>query len=90
MGTRLYVGNLSHDATADTLRAVFSAHGLVNDVHIVFSRDTGRPRGFAFITMGSAEEATAAASKMNGALVDGRPLRVNETDGRRGLVTPRR
>jgi RNA recognition motif-containing protein len=90
MGTRLYVGNLSHDATPDSLRAVFAVHGDVNDVHIVFSRDTGRPRGFAFITMGTAEQATTAATKMNGALVDGRPLRVNETDGRRALAPARR
>jgi RNA recognition motif-containing protein len=78
MGTRLYVGNLSYDATADSVRAVFSAHGDVNDVHIVIDRDTGRPRGFAFVTMGTAEQASTAANKMNGALIDGRPLRVNE------------
>jgi RNA recognition motif-containing protein len=78
MGTRLYVGNLSYDATADSVRAVFSAHGDVSDVHIVIDRDTGRSRGFAFVTMRSSEQASAAATKMNGALIDGRPLRVNE------------
>jgi RNA recognition motif-containing protein len=84
MGTRLYVGNLSYDATADSVRAAFAPHGDVSDVHIVCDRDTGRPRGFAFVTMATADQASTAATKMNGVLVDGRPLRVNETDGRRG------
>ena len=82
MTARLYVGNLSSDATADALKAVFSEHGDVSDVHIVCHRDTGRPRGFAFVTMGTAEQASTAATKMNGAVILGRPLRVNEA-GRR-------
>jgi cold-inducible RNA-binding protein len=76
MGARLYVGNLSNDATADGLKAAFSQHGEVSEVHIVRDRDTGRPRGFAFVTMSTAEQASTAATKMNGAVVDGRPLRV--------------
>jgi RNA recognition motif-containing protein len=88
MGTRLYVGNLSYEATADSVRAVFSLHGYVSDVHIVTDRDTGRSRGFAFVTMGSAEQASTAVTKMNGALIDGRPLRVNEAQ--RTMVGPRR
>jgi RNA recognition motif-containing protein len=82
MSARLYVGNLSSDATADALKAAFSEHGDVNEVHIVLHRDTGLPRGFAFVTMGTAEQASAAATKLNGAVVLGRPLRVNEA-GRR-------
>jgi RNA recognition motif-containing protein len=82
MGARLYVGNLSSDATADALKAVFSEHGDVSEVHIVRHRDTGRSRGFAFVTMGTAEQASAAATKMNGVMILGRPLRVNEA-GRR-------
>ena len=82
MGARLYVGNLSNDATADGLKAAFSQHGEVSEVHIVRHRDTGRPRGFAFVTMSTAEQASTAATKMNGAVIDGRPLRVNEA-GRR-------
>lgn len=78
MGTRLYVGNLSGDATVESLRAVFAEHGDVSEVHIVYSRETGRSRGFAFVTMSTEEQASAAATKMNGALVHGRPLRVNE------------
>ncbi len=86
MGTRLYVGNLSGEATVDSLRAAFAEHGDVSDVHIVYSRDTGRPRGFAFVTMSTAEQASAAATKMNGALVHGRPLRVNEAGSTRTLL----
>lgn len=84
MGTRLYVGNLCHDSTADTLRAAFSEFGEVIDVQVVVDRYSGRPRGFAFITMATPEQAAQAAAKMNGATLDGRPLRVNGTDSPRG------
>lgn len=53
MGQRLYVGNLSFNTTAETLRAEFSAHDEVTDVHLVMDRETGRARGFGFVTMGS-------------------------------------
>lgn len=82
MGNRLYVGNLSFHATDDTLREVFSQFGQVTDVHIVQDRDTGRSRGFAFVTMGTAEEAASAISGMNGQSLEGRPLRVNEAEER--------
>ena len=62
MGTRLYVGNLSFDTTPDTLREVFSALGTVSDLHVATDRDTGRARGFAFVTMGSEDEARRAIS----------------------------
>jgi RNA recognition motif-containing protein len=78
----LYVGNLSYDSTADTLRSAFSQHGEVSDVHLVVDRDTGRPRGFAFVTMRTPAEAADAAAKMNGTVVDGRPVRVNGADPR--------
>jgi len=84
MGTRLYVGNLSYDSTADALRSAFSECGDVADVHIVVDRDSGRPRGFAFVTMGNEAQAQQAIAKMNGAMVDGRPLRVNEAEPKRG------
>jgi RNA recognition motif-containing protein len=90
MSARLYVGNLSYESTADSLRAAFSQHGEVSHVALMVDRDTGRHRGFAFVTMGSAEQASTAVSKMNGAMLDGRPLRVNEAEtgagagGRRG------
>ena len=60
MSTRLYVGNLSFNSSADTIRQEFSALGEVTDVHVVMDRETGRPRGFAFVTMGSPAEATKA------------------------------
>ncbi len=82
MSTRLYVGNLSFNTTGDTVREHFQAIGEVTDVHVVMDRDTGRPRGFAFVTMGSPAEATKAISEMNGKTVDGRPLRVNEAEER--------
>lgn len=82
MSTRLYVGNLSFNTTGDTIREEFSALGEVTDVHIVMDRETGRPRGFAFVTMGSPAEAAKAINEMNGKMVDGRPLRVNEAEER--------
>jgi RNA recognition motif-containing protein len=82
MGQRLYVGNLSFHTTADTLRAEFSAHDEVTDVHLVTDRETGRARGFGFVTMGSPEGAQKAIAAMNGTVVDGRPLKVNEAEER--------
>src|SRR4051794_19662384 len=82
MGTRLYVGNLSFHATADAVRTAFAAFGEVSDVHLVSDRETGQSRGFAFVTMGTPAEAAKAIAEMNGALLDGRPLRVNEAEER--------
>ena len=82
MGNRLYIGNLSFHATADTLRNAFTPHGEVTDVHVVTDRDSGQSRGFAFITMGSDSEARAAISAMDGSMLDGRALRVNEAEER--------
>jgi len=82
MSTRLYVGNLSFNTTGDTIREAFSALGEVTDVHVVMDRETGRPRGFAFVTMGSPAEAAKAINEMNGKMMDGRPLRVNEAEER--------
>jgi len=79
MGKRLYVGNLNYKTTEEDLRAAFSEGGRnVTDVHIVTDRETGRPRGFAFVEMGSDEEARAAASALDGADIDGRKIQVNE------------
>jgi RNA recognition motif-containing protein len=86
MSTRLYVGNLSHESTADTLRAAFSEFGEVADVQLVVDRYSGRARGFAFVTMATSEQAARAAEKMNGAMIDGRPVRVNEAESRRGAI----
>ncbi len=82
MGNRLYVGNLSFQTSADTIRSAFEAMGEVTDVHAVTDRETGQSRGFAFVTMGSAAEAAKAIAEMNGAMIDGRNLRVNEAEER--------
>ena len=83
MGKRLYVGNLSWDTTEDTLRATFSANGRnVTDCHIVSDRETGRPRGFAFVELGSDDEAQQAIAELDGTNLDGRDLRVNEAQER--------
>lgn len=82
MGNRLYIGNLSFHATSESIRAAFAEHGEVTDVHVVMDRETGRSRGFAFVTMGTGPEAQSAIASMNGALLDGRPLRVNEAEER--------
>ncbi|MCP5022063.1 MAG: RNA-binding protein [bacterium] len=78
MSNRLYVGNLSWDTTDDTLRQTFEEDGrTVEDVQIMTFRDTGRPRGFAFVNMGSAEDAQSAIEALDGQELDGRDLRVN-------------
>jgi RNA recognition motif-containing protein len=82
MGNRIYVGNLSFDATSEGLRQAFAQSGTVTDVHIVTDRETGRSRGFGFVTMGNAHEASAAIAAMNGTNLDGRVLRVNEAEER--------
>jgi len=82
MSSRLYVGNLSFNATSESIREAFGQHGTVTDVHVVMDRETGRSRGFAFVTMGNDNEASAAIAAMNGAMLDGRALRVNEAEER--------
>ncbi len=79
MGTRVYVGNLPFDTDASQLRALFEEGGReVSDVKIITDRDTGRPRGFAFVEMGSQRDAQAAITALNGREVGGRALTVNE------------
>ncbi|HMA95086.1 MAG TPA: RNA-binding protein, partial [Polyangiaceae bacterium] len=82
MGNRLYVGNLSFNATTETLRSTFAEYGDVTDVHLVTDRQTGQSRGFGFVTMGSAAAASKAMSQLNGSMLDGRALKVNEAEDR--------
>jgi cold-inducible RNA-binding protein len=82
MGNRLYVGNLSFNATTDSVREAFSQFGEITDVHVVMDRETGQSRGFGFVTLGNAEAAQKAIREMNGALLDGRALKVNEAEER--------
>ncbi len=80
---RLYVGNLSWDATEATLNAAFSQFGEVVDAKLITDRETGRSRGFGFVTMGTDESAEEAVQALNGTLLEGRPLRVNVAEERR-------
>jgi RNA recognition motif-containing protein len=81
--TRLYVGNLSWDTSQDSLRAAFEGDGRsVKEVTIVTDRETGRPRGFAFVEMASKADADAAIKALDGTTVDGRAIRVNEAQPR--------
>ena len=83
MGTRLYVGNLSYNVTEPELRDAFAEGGRnVVEVKIVMDRDTGRPRGFAFVEMGSDAEAEAAISSLSGREIQGRPINVSEARAR--------
>ncbi len=78
MSTKLFVGNLSFNTTENDLQDAFAAHGTVTEANLMMDRATGRPRGFAFITMSSPEEAQKAIQALNGANLDGRDLTVNE------------
>jgi len=82
MGNRLYVGNLSFSTTQATIEAAFAAAGEVREVAMPTDRETGQPRGFAFVTMGNAQAANAAIAQLNGAMIDGRPIKVNEAQER--------
>jgi RNA recognition motif-containing protein len=82
MNNRLYVGNLPYDATKDALQACFAECGNVTETHIVTDRETGRARGFAFVTMATEAEATHAVAQLNNAMFEGRPLRVNVAEER--------
>ncbi|MBL8168650.1 MAG: RNA-binding protein [Acidobacteria bacterium] len=82
MSMKLYVGNLAFQTTNEELQGLFAQVGTVESVSLVTERDTGRPRGFGFIEMGSRSEGEAAINKFNGAEVGGRSLTVNEAKPR--------
>ena len=82
MGNRLYVGNLSFSTTQQAVEAAFAAVGEVREVAMPTDRETGQPRGFAFVTMGSAAAASTAISQLNGMMLDGRSIKVNEAQER--------
>jgi cold-inducible RNA-binding protein len=82
MNNRLYVGNLAFSTTEEAIRSTFAEFGEVVEAKLMIERETGRSRGFAFVQMATAEGAKAAIEQMNGALLDGRPLRVNEAEQR--------
>ena len=79
---RIYVGNLNFRTTDDALRAAFEAFGPVTEVYIGTDRDTGRSRGFGFVTMGEKAHGEAAIAGLNGSQLDGRAIVVNEAQPR--------
>jgi len=84
MGRRLYVGNLSYNTTELTLRDAFGQIGTVTEAKLVMDRDSGRPRGFAFVEMSSDQEAQEAIAQLNGRELEGRAINVNEAKERTG------
>ncbi len=84
LSKKLYVGNLPFTTTEDELRSVFESHGSVSSVNVITDRETGRPRGFAFVEMDDASAADAAIRALDGSEMGGRSLRVNEAQDRRG------
>jgi cold-inducible RNA-binding protein len=77
MSSKLFVGNLSFNTTESDLNSAFGAFGTVTETNLMMDRETGRPRGFGFITMSSDEEAQKAIAGLNGKDMDGRALTVN-------------
>lgn len=84
LSKKLYVGNLPFSVTEDELRTLFERHGTVGSVNVITDRDTGRPRGFAFVEMDDANAAETAIRALDGTELGGRNLRVSEAQERRG------
>lgn len=82
MGTRIYVGNLPFSATDDQLAQMFGPYGNVVDARVITDRSTGQGKGFGFVEMGTEDEARNAIEQLNGTVMDGRTLRVNEAQPR--------
>ncbi|MHC4082919.1 MAG: RNA recognition motif domain-containing protein [Planctomycetota bacterium] len=81
---KIYVGNISFNTDEAALRTAFSEHGDVDEVAVITDRDTGRSRGFAFVTMPDDSAARAAMDALNGKELDGRTLNVNEARAKTG------
>lgn len=79
--TKLYVGNLPFTATEESVRNLFAPHGTVEKISLISDRDTGRPRGFAFVEM-SNSDASRAMQALNGKELEGRALKINEAQDR--------
>lgn len=83
MTKKIYVGNLPFTSSQEDLEALFGRHGTVASVNVITDRETGRPRGFAFVEMESASEADDAIRALDGSDLSGRDIRVNEAQDRR-------
>ena len=84
MSKKIYIGNLPFSSTEDELRTVFERHGRVESVNVITDRDSGRPRGFAFVEMDEASAADDAIRVLDGSELGGRSIRVNEAQNRSG------
>ncbi len=82
MSKKLYVGNLPFSATEADLRELFEAHGSIESINVITDRETGRPRGFAFVEMEDTESASKAMQALDGRDMGGRNLKVNEANER--------
>ena len=78
MDKKLYVGNLSYNTTDEKLRSLFAEYGEIESINVITDRETGRPRGFAFVEMATQEAAEASISGLNGKMVDEREIKVNK------------
>ena len=88
MGKKLYVGNLTYEATSSELEKLFATHGTVESAQVIMDRDTGRSKGFGFVEMKTDQEAQAATAALNGQEVNGRALTVNEAKPRESRGGP--
>ena len=84
LSNKVYVGNLPFSATESDLRSLFEAHGAIASVNVITDRETGRARGFAFVEMEEASDAANAIRALDGSEMEGRSLRVNEAQDKRG------
>ncbi len=82
MSKKLYVGNLPFSATEADIRELFEAHGSIESINVITDRETGRPRGFAFVEMNDAADASKAMQALDGRDLGGRNLKVNEANER--------
>ncbi len=82
MSKKLFVGGLSWGTDSDQLREAFETYGVVTDAVVITDRETGRSRGFGFVTFEEAADATSAMGEMNGATLDGRTLKVDKANER--------
>jgi cold-inducible RNA-binding protein len=87
---KLYIGNLSYETTESVLREILAEFEPITDVFLPMDRETGRPRGFAFVTFTNFESGEAAIAALDGREVNGRKLRVNEAEDRGGGGGPPR
>lgn len=88
METKLYIGNLSHETTEQDLRTMFAEAGTVGSVEVIMDKNTGKPKGFAFVTMSTQVEAEKAISMFDGKEVNSRTLKVNVSKPRESRPYP--